>query len=61
MPKEIQKEKSTIDWLRLFRDKLALRVAAKDSWGKYELMDKLDRTYHDVLLEMISQKPEEKK
>ena len=52
---------NTVDWLRLFKNKLVIRITTKDGWGKYELMDELDRTYQDVLQEMISQKPEEKK
>lgn len=45
---------STVDWLRLMRSKMILKISAKNSWGKNELVQEIEKIYAEVLEEMIS-------
>ena len=50
----------TVDWLRLLKDKLILRINSKNSWGKNELIQEIYQIYMEVLEELVSPSEENK-
>ena len=45
---------NSVDWVRFFRSKMVLKISSKNSWGKNELVQEIEKIYSEVLEEMIS-------
>ena len=50
---------TSVDWLRLFKNKMILKISSKTGWGKNDLIQEIDQVYMELMEEMIN--PEEKK
>ena len=51
---------NTIDWLREFRNKIAVRIDTKTGWGKVELRTEIEQAYQEILENIVNHQEKNK-